>query len=69
MTQLAVNDVFLLVVDSPVVKLLSGSSNIQMPWSTLFASVGFFVAVVRLYFFIHLIDHVLSIFISHLCWV
>jgi ACR3 family arsenite transporter len=45
LTQVAVNDILLLILYSPTVKLLAGAANIEMPWSTLFASVGFFVLI------------------------
>ncbi|KAI9333484.1 sodium bile acid symporter family-domain-containing protein [Zopfochytrium polystomum] len=45
LTQVAVNDILLLVIYSPVVKLLAGTSNISIPWDTLFLSVGFFIVV------------------------
>ncbi|KAI9358228.1 sodium bile acid symporter family-domain-containing protein [Zopfochytrium polystomum] len=45
LTQVAVNDILLLIIYSPVVKLLAGTSNISIPWDTLFLSVGFFIVV------------------------
>ncbi|KAI9331925.1 sodium bile acid symporter family-domain-containing protein [Zopfochytrium polystomum] len=45
LTQVAVNDILLLVIYSPVVELLAGTSNISIPWDTLFLSVGFFIVV------------------------
>jgi ACR3 family arsenite transporter len=45
LTQVAVNDLILLFLYVPTVKLLAGASNIQMPWDTLLISVGFFLVL------------------------
>ncbi|KAF0686578.1 hypothetical protein As57867_021552, partial [Aphanomyces stellatus] len=45
LTQVAVNDILLMVLYVPTAKLLAGASNIAMPWSTLFISVGLFAAI------------------------
>ncbi|ORZ29728.1 ACR3 protein [Catenaria anguillulae PL171] len=45
LTQVAVNDLILLVAYSPTVKLLAGAEDIQLPWDTLLLSVGFFVLI------------------------
>ena len=44
-TQVAVNDLILLVLYVPTVQLLAGVSNIQIPWTTLMLSVVFFVVI------------------------
>ncbi|KAJ1568485.1 hypothetical protein HK405_001475, partial [Cladochytrium tenue] len=43
LTQVAVNDLLLLAIYGPIVKLLSGDSSASMPWSTLLFSVGLYV--------------------------
>ncbi|OQR82136.1 arsenical-resistance protein [Thraustotheca clavata] len=45
LTQVAVNDIILMVLYVPTVKLLAGPVDVPMPWSTLFISVGLFVAI------------------------
>jgi ACR3 family arsenite transporter len=44
-TQVAVNDLLLLVTYVPTVKLLAGTTSLQMPWETLLLSVALFVVV------------------------
>jgi ACR3 family arsenite transporter len=43
--QVAVNDILLVILYSPTVKLLAGAANIHMPWGTLLFSIGFFVVI------------------------
>ncbi|OQS07268.1 Arsenical-resistance protein ACR3 [Thraustotheca clavata] len=45
LAQVAVNDIILMVLYVPTVKLLAGPVDVPMPWSTLFISVGLFVAI------------------------
>jgi arsenite transporter len=44
-TQVAVNDIILLFVYVPTVKLLAGASDISMPWDVLVYSVGIFAFI------------------------
>ena len=43
--QVATNDLIILVAFAPIVKLLLGVSNVDVPWDTLLLSVGLFVVV------------------------
>ncbi len=45
LVQVAVNDLIILVLFVPIVSLLLGVSNIQVPWDTLFLSIGLFVVI------------------------
>ncbi|EQC35005.1 arsenical-resistance protein [Saprolegnia diclina VS20] len=45
LTQVAVNNIILMVVYVPTAKLLAGGTSLEMPWSTLFVSVGIFVVI------------------------
>ncbi|KAJ3103802.1 hypothetical protein HDU96_009142 [Phlyctochytrium bullatum] len=45
LTQVAVNDILLLILYTPTAKLLSRSSSLEMPWNTLIASVAFFIVI------------------------
>uniref|UniRef100_A0A914VKH3 Arsenical-resistance protein n=1 Tax=Plectus sambesii TaxID=2011161 RepID=A0A914VKH3_9BILA len=45
LTQVAVNDLLILILFSPTVKLLLKVSNVEIPWVTLLLSVGVFVLV------------------------
>jgi ACR3 family arsenite transporter len=45
LAQVAVNDILLLILYVPTVKLLASASNIEMPWDTLLYSVGLFIVV------------------------
>jgi arsenite transporter len=43
--QVATNDLIILVAFAPIVKLLLGVSNVDVPWDTLLLSVGLFVVI------------------------
>ncbi|RQM27749.1 hypothetical protein B5M09_002906 [Aphanomyces astaci] len=45
LAQVAVNDILLIILYVPTVKLLASASNIDMPWDTLLYSVGLFILV------------------------
>ncbi|KDO17429.1 arsenical-resistance protein [Saprolegnia parasitica CBS 223.65] len=45
LTQVAVNDLLLMVLYVPTTKLLADGTSLEMPWSTLFVSVGLFVVI------------------------
>jgi ACR3 family arsenite efflux pump ArsB len=45
LTQVAVNDLILLVAYAPTVKLLAGTTDVSIPWETLLFSVAFFVLI------------------------
>jgi ACR3 family arsenite transporter len=45
LVQVAVNDLIILVLFVPIVSFLLGVTNIQVPWDTLFLSIGLFVVI------------------------
>ncbi|TVQ27041.1 MAG: arsenical-resistance protein [Spirochaetaceae bacterium] len=45
LVQVAVNDLIILILFTPIVALLLGISNIGIPWDTLLLSVGLFVVI------------------------
>uniref|UniRef100_A0A914XDH6 Arsenical-resistance protein n=1 Tax=Plectus sambesii TaxID=2011161 RepID=A0A914XDH6_9BILA len=49
LTQVAVNDLLILILFSPTVKLLLKVSNVEIPWVTLLLSVGVFVLIPLLF--------------------
>jgi len=49
LTQVAFNDILLVILYSPTAKLLAGAANINMPWDTLLFSIGFFIVIPLLF--------------------
>lgn len=45
LVQVATNDLLILILFVPIVKLLVGVSGISIPWGTLFISIGMFVVI------------------------
>lgn len=45
LVQVSVNDLIILVLFVPIVSFLLGVTNIQVPWDTLFLSIGLFVVI------------------------
>lgn len=45
LVQVSVNDLIILVLFVPIVSFLLGVTNIQVPWNTLFLSIGLFVVI------------------------
>src|SRR5690606_21812596 len=45
LSQVALNDLIMIVAFAPVVALLLGISSISVPWSTLLSSVGLYIVV------------------------